>query len=270
MDCRLVLDNIQKFLMSYIKKSGVKSLVIGLSGGIDSALVTAISREPCDLCGIQLIGISLPSKTNKQCEIDAAKGIGVNFCHVFGEIYIDDIFEKTKVFLDSTDDKIRLGNCKARIRMIKLYDIAKANNGLVLSTDNLTELKLGFWTLHGDVGDLGLIQNLWKTEVYELAQYIVDNGIVEDKSNPECRSNALSECIKATPTDGLGISNSDLDQICEKSYKRVDEILQAYNQDHGKFSDSPVIHRHLASSFKRENPINIRRGVLFMKNPSVQ
>jgi len=64
---------------------------------------------------------------------------------------------------------------KARIRMILLYDLAGGNDGMVLSTDNYTEYLLGFWTLHGDVGDFGMIQSLWKTEVYDMVEWIRDN-----------------------------------------------------------------------------------------------
>ena len=113
--------------------------------------------------------------------------------------------------------------------MIYLYDIAQEHNGLVLSTDNWTELMLGFWTLHGDCGDYGMIQNLWKTEVYEMASTFVEN--LEEK-----RSRALLDCIEAIPTDGLGISASDLDQIGAESYKEVDEILQNFEAIKPRFA----------------------------------
>jgi len=259
MNCEIVLRNIHKFLIHYIKEHDVLSLVVGVSGGIDSALICAISGIPCEKCDIPLIGVHLPSSTNQNDEIERARLVGRAFCTEFHEIFIDEIFHQMKGFLGYPDNKIRLGNCKARIRMIKLYDVAKATSGLVLSTDNLTELNLGFWTLHGDVGDLGLIQNLWKTEVYELAQYMVDDGIEELKSSPETRANALVSCIKATPTDGLGITNSDLDQIGVESYEEVDKILQSESEDF----NNPVVLRHFSTSFKRENPVNISRDIIF-------
>ncbi len=94
-----------------------------------------------------------------------------------------------------------------------------AIHGMVLSTDNYTELLLGFWTLHGDVGDYGMIQNLWKTEVYAMARYIVNN--LDNKK----AKNALQLCIDAVATDGLGITNNDLEQIQAKTYEEVDQIL---------------------------------------------
>ena len=83
-----------------------------------------------------------------------------------------------------------------------------------MSTDNQTEYQLGFWTIHGDVGDFDPIQDLWKTEVYQLAEWLklfyYTDGDDADKAV------AIGESIKLTPTDGLGISNSDLDQIWGK------------------------------------------------------
>ncbi|NOZ36435.1 MAG: hypothetical protein GXO80_14200, partial [Chlorobi bacterium] len=128
--------------------------------------------------------------------------------------------------------------------------------GMVLSTDNYTELLLGFWTLHGDVGDYGMIQNLWKTEVYAMSRFLVNN--LENKE----QAKALDECIDAVPTDGLGITNSDLDQIGASSYEEVDKILIHYLKNPNDISvlNLKVVQRKLASEFKRNNPYNIPRN----------
>jgi NH3-dependent NAD+ synthetase len=151
----------------------------------------------------------------------------------------------------------------------------------VLSTDNYTEYLLGFWTLHGDVGDLGLIQNLWKTEVYGLANYLRDEVEMLNK-----HSAALYECICATPTDGLGVSSSDLVQLypeweregldARAAYRKVDELLQEWlygdwyehvyaewpNRKTARYKElveHPVIRRHEATAYKRHNPYNLPR-----------
>ena len=107
-------------------------------------------------------------ESNKENEIIRARGIGANFCIDFTEIDLTDEFKTLSSFddheeIENDDDmsyRIRKGNIKARIRMMYLYNVAQINKGLVLSTDNYTEYLLGFWTLHGDVGDFGMIQNL--------------------------------------------------------------------------------------------------------------
>lgn len=192
------------------------------------------------------------------------------------------------------------GNLQARCRMMYLYDIASRHKGLVMSTDNQTEYQLGFWTIHGDVGDFDPIQDLWKTEVYGLANYLQDhykskalealrNDYKETCDNYKAMSCAIYNSCKLVPTDGLGISNSDLEQIGAKSYDEVDDILsryipfKEYRQKHGEplhphdemaESDcwsqlcarhgedvvNKVWSRHLASEFKRKKaPIYISR-----------
>jgi len=120
---------------------------------------------------------------------------------------------------------LQLGNIKARLRMIYLYNLASIHRGCVLDTDNRTEHELGFWTIHGDVGDLncGLI-HLWKTEVYELAHYLynetLENGI------PTKQSAAIMESMALVPTDGNGVSNSDCAQFGLDNYEQVDDVLK--------------------------------------------
>lgn len=241
----------------------IKSMVVGLSGGIDSALTAAIAREICDQNpGMKLIGVSIPIESNKKVEIDNAICVGKAFCHEFMEVkFIDRLFRLFKLaveFLYTSKyhskkhaEKVRYGNIKARLRMIYLYDKAHRNNGIVLSTDNLSEFNLGFWTLHGDVGDFGLIQQLWKTEVYGMSMFLCQRY----GGN---KADALMRAIKAVPTDGLGVSTSDYDQLDVNSYQEVDRILIDYLNG-VDIKAHPIIKRHLKYAFKRENPHNIPR-----------
>jgi NAD+ synthase len=243
---------------NYMKEHELKTAILGVSGGLDSAFIAALVHGQKN---IRLMGFSMPTTSNKPDEIERAKACEI-FCDDFRNNSIDGEVEKfagNLILLKSIpltkQEKIRLGNIKARVRMIYLYDFAQKYNGLVLGTDNLTEYNLGYWTLHGDVGDLGLIQNLWKTEVYELAQYLCD---VEFKKFPE-KQKALQDCINATPTDGNGITSSDLEAIEAKSYAEVDQTLQELLEDgyNSKWKNNPIVKRHLATEFKRMNPVNI-------------
>ena len=254
-----IIAKIRELLKDYIEKNKIQSLIIGVSGGIDSALCCALARPVCNSLDISLIGVSLPIYSNTYDEKNRAKNVGKILCTDFEEINkLEDVmtlFPIQVVTSDYTDlkYKIRLGNLKARLRMIYLYDLAQKNNGMVLSTDNFTEYLLGFWTLHGDVGDYGMIQSLWKTEVYKISEYLKDTESM----------NALQDCIDAVPTDGLGISNSDLEQIDASSYKEVDKILKSvfiYGED--KYKNHPVILRYNKTMFKRNNQCNIHRGDL--------
>jgi NAD+ synthetase len=257
-DCEHTMYQIQNNTLEYINKHKIKSLVIGVSGGIDSALCCALAKPVCDKLNISLIGRSIPIVTNKQDELDRAINIGKCFCTDFDEVYIERTY--TQTLLDMNEQlewtDIQKGNIKARLRMIYLYNLAYLYHGMVLSTDNYTELLLGFWTLHGDVGDFGMVQSLWKTEVYDLAKYMTELETITSEQKL-----ALLQCINATPTDGLGITNSDLDQLEADSYLEVDALLQTYLKN-GNCKDHPVIKRHLATEYKRNNPYNIKRKLI--------
>ena len=258
------IENIRSEIRNYIRNNGIKSLVVGISGGIDSALSVALAKPVCDELNISLIGRSITIETNKADEIARAKAVGENFTTDFKEVDLTKgylqmaslIIEDSKSEKTDRAFKIRQGNIKARTRMIYIYDLASKNRGMVLSTDNYTELLLGFWTLHGDVGDYGMIQNLWKTEVYEMSRFLAS------EMESEAAKKALLDCVTAVATDGLGITNSDLEQIQAKSYEEVDQILIKLLKDEnnlGELQNHPVIQRKRNSEFKRNNPFNITR-----------
>lgn len=299
----------------YVTENNLKAMVLGISGGIDSTVVAAICHEVSKKTGIPLIGRSLPIK-NKSDEFATSVHVGEAFCNEFSVYRLErsyraalfdacadagDVNMANSYYLDELEEmpsrtSIANGNLQARCRMMYL-DIASRHKGLVMSTDNQTEYQLGFWTIHGDVGDFDPIQDLWKTEVYELAKWILGKYEKCNIGHADCffdmgaaqKVYALEQSIALTPTDGLGISNSDLEQIGAKSYDEVDDILsryipfKEYRQKHGEplhphdemaESDcwsqlcarhgedvvNKVWSRHLASEFKRKKaPIYISR-----------
>ena len=284
MNYEKTIKKIRENLKNYLIKNNLKSLVIGVSGGADSALICALSYPVCKELGVEMIGRFITIESNKPEEKERAENIGKHFCTNFRAInlteeYIESMFWITSFEGDDVvisyesetekDKKIRMGNVKARMRMIYLYDLAQKNKGLVLSTDNYTELMVGFWTLHGDVGDFGLIQELWKTEVYEMIEWLSDNELSGKASD------SLRCMLDAVATDGLGITSSDLDQLLpdwkerytttREGYKEVDNILEdwlyGFDENHpARLEEShPVISRHLRTQFKRDNPLNLKR-----------
>ena len=264
-DYSLITNNIRKELKTYLQKSGLKSVVLGISGGIDSALCVALAKPVCDELGVKIFGRFITIESNKQDEIDRGNVVGNVFCHDYEEIDLTHEYEVLSMGLNEREgvlggeriDKIRLGNVKARLRMIYIYNLAQLHKGMVLSTDNFTELMLSFFTLHGDVGDYGMVQNLWKMEVYGLSKWIALNegGVGSPVYN------ALIPCVDAIPTDGLGITDSDFDQLGVDTYDEVDQLIKEemafLNQD------NPVAKRVRDFKFKRENPYNIPRDILF-------
>ena len=244
-----VFNILVKETSNYITRNRLNAMVLGISGGIDSTVVAAICHEVSKKTGIPLIGRSLPIK-NKEDEFDVSKLVGEAFCNDFKVVNLtngylavyNSIIGGEENLISCGDDAeskyqtpIANGNIQARLRMIYLYNLASIHKGLVMSTDNQTEYQLGFWTIHGDVGDFDPIQGLWKTEVYELAKWLIGYyygcGIKKEVDADGARKicdmcEAIKKSMSLTPTDGLGISNSDLDQIGAKSYYDVDRVLQ--------------------------------------------
>jgi NAD+ synthetase len=292
MDYRKAILNIREQLAIYITENKLGSLVIGISGGMDSCLCAALAKPVCDELNIPLIGRSLPMESNKPDEIERAKLTGKVFCNVFDEVNLSKFYNPLQDWLIGQISplaspeliksyKIHNGNIKARLRMMYLYNLASEQKGMILSTDNYTEYLLGFWTLHGDVGDYGMIQNLWKTEVYDMAEWLGDNEYLH---KPAEAYKTIRMTIDALATDGLGVSSlGDLGQILpdwkgnsRDGYREVDQILEDYlsyikicrstSKDMEKLNimeSHPVIRRHLGTEFKRIIPVNIPRTVIF-------
>ena len=273
-DYELMIYNIKKSLAGYLAvNQSLKSLVVGLSGGIDSALTCILAAETlADIPGVRLIGRSIPIETNTDEETDRGETIGRLFSDSYKTRDLSTAYQnlyrelvpENRAEDNSFNEKIRRGNIKARVRMIYLFDLAHANSGMVLSTDNLTELLLGFWTLHGDVGNYGLIQNLWKTEVYGLAAHFEDRF---RQSGQTEKADALNACINAVPTDGLGITSSDFDQLEITTYQAADRLLTEHLKDPSAHPDHPVIRRYHATRFKRNDPANLRREEILAPCP---
>lgn len=246
--------NITDALRTYSEQYGVNTVVLGMSGGIDSAVTAALFKN----AGWRVVGATLPIHQNPQ-ETDR----GIEACHKLGiehvNIDLTDAYNNLVQFYqnhnvdfnaDLDGDSIRKGNIRARLRMITLYNLASKESGIVASTDNFSELAAGFWTLHGDVGDVSPIQAMTKSwEVPALAEHLgVPQSIVE-----------------AVPTDGLGIANGDEDQF-GFSYLEFDIALFSLmrggvKSDTLNDSDRAIVEavtdRVRSTTYKRANPFNL-------------
>jgi len=219
-----LLDGLGDFLQDYLRSSGLATYVMGLSGGIDSSFLAALLHQR----GIPYLGFCLPIDTNTPEEtqrglnvarIYASPPRGVSYEHLqdFTALYRQ--ISGTFAAICPHSNPVAEGNLKARTRMLFLYHMAQLHGGCVLSTDQLDELLTGFWTLHGDVGDVSPIQLVPKSVEYDLARMLCDR-----LADPA----PLQAAIEAVPTDGLGISRSDLDQLEAESYAQVEEFFHEY------------------------------------------
>jgi NAD+ synthase len=195
-------DNLIKGIRQYFRKAGIGKAVIGLSGGIDSALSLRLTADA--IGNRNVTALIMPEKGLKDKDaVEFCKKLKVNY----KIIWIDSIL---KNFKRIKQNKVSLINLKPRIRMLLLYNYANANNALVIGTSNKTELKLGYFTKHGDGAcDLEVIGDLYKTEVRELARYL---------KLPE-------SIIIKIPSAGLFKGQTDEKEIGAK-YEDIDKMLQ--------------------------------------------
>jgi NAD+ synthetase len=239
-----VFKNIVQKTSEYLINNNIKAMILGISGGIDSTVCAAICHEVSKRINIPLIGRSLPTAFNKKDEISSADLVGKYFCNDYKEINIQNWYTEISdqlFYTEKTPRKIICnGNIQARLRMMYLYDLAGNNDGIVIDTDNLTENNLGYFTIHGDVGDFNPIGGLWKTEVFKLAEWISRTYWKENmewlqeenfnkndpRNNKGSQAIAIAKSLALKPTAGLGITNNDLEEIGAESYEQVDYILQ--------------------------------------------
>ena len=246
-DYKKFVENSRKWLEDYINSNHLQSLVIGISGGIDSTVSCAIASPVCKKLNIPLIGRSLPSESNAPQENNSAQLVGEAFCNDFKIVSISNTFKSvhklcyegeclnhSKVINNISN--LQDGNIKARLRMIYLRNLASMHGGVVLDNDNFTEWELGFWTVGGDSPmDINLgLHYLWKTEVYELAEYLYEElakqatyGYDEFAGKYMKQAESIYKSMKLVPTDGNGVmSGGDCAQFGLDNYSQVDDVLK--------------------------------------------
>ncbi|MFP3398906.1 NAD+ synthase [Acidianus sp.] len=228
----IISEYIIRRISEYITESGKNGGIIGLSGGIDSSVTTVLLSKATQNYFILL----MPSSSTPQKDMEDAKKIinmiGAN--NKYKIINIDPILESFKNEI-KTNDKLVLGNIKARIRMILLYAYAQIMNYLVIGTGDKSELLLGYFTKYGDGGvDILPIGDLYKTQVRELGRYLgLPEDIVTKPSSP-----ALWE--GQTAEGELGVSYDIIDAIL---YLRVEKMMDIESIAKDLQIDTEIVHK---------------------------
>lgn len=240
-------ENIQKellnFLRSYLAQSGAKGFVLGLSGGLDSALVATLCAKIAPTHALLM-----PTKSsNKEHLNDAlrlADFLGLNYKIIEISNILDAFCSAAR--LDKSK-KMRYGNLCARIRMSLLYDYSAENSLLVVGTSNKSERMLGYGTIYGDMAcALNPIGELYKSEIFEFSSFL---GIDE-------------KIVKKAPSADLWENQSDESEL-GYSYARLDAVLKGLSEGFlnveleekfGKDIVDFVIKRVKNNAFKREMP----------------
>ena len=208
-----IKDWITNYVNSMPKKAD--SLVIGISGGIDSS----VSSTLCAMTGIKTIVLTMPIKQkNDQHNLSLIhqEWLKSKFNNVEGyTVSLDDLLNLFKSSLSKFDNDHGMANSRARLRMTTLYQVASANNGIVVGTGNkIEDFGVGFYTKYGDGGvDISPIGDCNKSEVWELGKEL----------------NILREIIDAAPTDGLWDDGRTDESQLGLSYKELEDAMNNEN-----------------------------------------
>lgn len=237
---QLKIEKTVEWLKDIGKKANVNGMLVGVSGGIDSAVVACLIKRAYPE---NSIGVILPIKNSEQDLIDAEKLI--SFCKI-SRMYIDltdeneNILKKVESEMNSgfNQNNLRMtdANMRARLRMTTLYTIANNLNYMVVGTDNAAEILTGYYTKYGDGGvDILPIANLLKSEVYEWAKFL---GIP-------------TSIIEKSPSAGLWDGQTDEAEM-GTSYKYIDAYLK--NEEIPQ-KDKDIIERmNKVTEHKRQMP----------------
>ena len=228
---------IKDWILNYVNSMPKKaeSLVIGISGGIDSSVSSTLSA----MTGLKTIVLSMPIKQNSSqhdLSIKHQEWLKSNFKNVEGyTIDLDNLFKTFESSLANFNNDHGMANSRARLRMATLYQAAAANNGIVVGTGNKVEdFGVGFYTKYGDGGvDISPIADCNKSQVWELGKEL----------------NILKEIIDAPPTDGLWDDGRTDEGQLGLSYKEIEEAMNNEN------------------SINREKYIKIRKANLHKMEP---
>jgi len=251
-----IFDALVLGVQDYFSKTGFDRAVLGLSGGIDSALTATIAKDA--LGSENVTGISMPSQyTSDMSNSDAQKlagNLGISFDIIPVKNMYDSFLNEMSNILDKGEPEVTEENLQARIRGDILMSWANKNDALVLNTGNKTELALGYCTMYGDMcGAIGVLADLSKTKVYDLAKYynhkhdqsIIPSRIIERQPSAELKMNQVDpfdyEVVSPLVDEIIG-ENKSRAELIEKGYneKLVDDINQRIVRNEFKRSQAPI------------------------------
>lgn len=214
-------------LKEYCSKLGFKKVLVGLSGGMDSALVTCIAAEALGSENVNVI--LMPSKYSSDGSIadseDLIRNLGIQSNNVSIQPVVDETLHQIKTIIKDDVKSLTEENLQARVRGLYLMTYSNNNGNLLLTTGNKSEMAVGYCTLYGDMcGGLAVIADVYKTDVYKIANYINRNvEIIPQK------------IIDKAPSAELKLNQKDQDTL--PPYEVLDKILRMYLEENKEFNE---------------------------------
>ena len=287
-----VIKKIRQCIQLYFKENGLTYAIFGKSEGLDSSVIAGLLSN---LEGVRPIGVVMPCESDPEAErigklvLDHFKiprirvDLTQEYHFLMGRLYsMEGIHGQLSNIIKNYADYELLnalphrkqrasGNIKARLRMITLYHIAQLTGGIVVSTDNFSELWMGFWTLNGDVGDIAPIQQIWKgLEESTIAEALG----VPDESLNAIPTDGLDIIPGGTDEDQLGLPYHDLDRViiallqskfdgtAQSGAKEIDSLSRSLSEQLG-YDAAKITHvakQMIRTHYKRNWPRNFTRS----------
>ena len=242
-----VHNELVKFLRENFKKAGFSKAVLGLSGGIDSALVAYLLRDA--LGKENVLAIMMPYKSSNPDSLNHAKlvieDLKINAKSIEITDMIDAYFKNEK-----EASSLRMGNKMARERMSILFDYSSKENALVVGTSNKTEIYLGYSTQFGDSAcALNPIGDLYKTNIWDLSRYLkIPNELIEKKPSADLWEGQTDE-------QEMGLTYKEADQVLYRMLEENKTVKEILAEGFSKDLVDNIVRRMNRSEYKRRMPL---------------
>jgi NAD+ synthase len=240
-----IKEQLQNFLKDELAKTGLKRITVGVSGGLDSAIVAILCKETF---GDNMSAVLMPSQFSSKESIDHAKEL----CEKFDIKYeTKSIAPMVEAYIENMDeDKLRIGNFSARMRMSVLYDTSSRDKSIVVGTSNKSEILLGYGTIFGDIAcAINPLGEVYKSDEYAFGEFLgVPQSILTKKPSADLWEGQSDE-------EELGHSYKALDEvlklIVDENKTKSELIAQGFNE---KMIDT-IEYRMKANAFKGKLPV---------------
>ena len=246
MNLQSIKKQLQEFLKTEVSNTGLSKVVVGISGGLDSAVVAVLCKE---VFKDNMLGVLMPSKYSSQSSIDDAKELCEKFDINYEIVNISDMVDG--YFSNIKDaSALRIGNLSARMRMSVLYDISARDNSLVVGTSNKSELLLGYGTIFGDIAcAINPLGEMYKSDEFEFAKYLgITQAIINKKPSADLWEGQSDE-------DELGYSYETMDKVLKQLIDNNISKEQLIKQGVDEKLISMLEYRIKANAFKGKLPI---------------
>jgi NAD+ synthase len=245
MNWQNIKEQLKTFLKTELEKTGLNRVTVGVSGGLDSAVVAILCKETF---GENMSAVLMPSQFSSKSSIDDAKEV----CEKFDIKYeIKSIAPMVEAYIENMDgDKLRIGNFSARMRMSVLYDTSSRDKSIVVGTSNKSELLLGYGTIFGDIAcAINPIGQIYKSDEFDFARFLgVPESILNKKPSADLWEGQSDE-------EELGYSYKEMDTVLKllvDENKSEEEVIKL---GHDEILIDRLVYRMKANAFKGKLPV---------------